>query len=166
MLLQNTAEGTFLVRDSQDPRFLYSLSVQRSKEGPTSVRIHFNNGKFSLDAEERIRELMPRFDSVGELVEHYVALNDKHSSSKEVFVDQKVEERKILTPIILHQPLFKKPPSLAHFSRLSINRSMAAKRYNTQASVLTKQEAENDEMKTLKLPPKLLEFLKNYPLCI
>jgi len=166
MLLQNTAEGTFLVRDSQDPRFLYSLSVQRSKEGPTSVRINFNNGKFSLDAEERIRELMPRFNSVGELVEHYVSLGEKHSSSKEVFIDQKLEERKIHSPIILRQPLFKKPPTLAHFSRIAINRSMASKRASLQASVITKQAVENDEMKTLKLPPKLLEFLKSYPLSI
>eukprot|EP00092_Neocalanus_flemingeri_P004573 GFUD01004924.1.p1 GENE.GFUD01004924.1~~GFUD01004924.1.p1 ORF type:complete len:455 (+),score=44.61 GFUD01004924.1:870-2234(+) len=166
MLLQNTAEGTFLVRDSQDHRFLYSLSVQRHKEGPTSVRIQFSNGKFSLDAEERIRELMPRFNSVGELVEHYVSLGEKHSSSKEVFVDQKLEERKIHSPIILRQPLFKKTPTLAHFSRIAINRSMGAKRSSVQASAIPKQAAENDEMKTLNLPPKLVEFLKNYPLSI
>lgn len=166
MLLQNTAEGTFLVRDSQDPRFLYSLSVQRSKEGPTSVRIQFNNGKFSLDAEERIRELMPRFNSVGELVEHYVSFGEKHSSSKEVLINQKLEERKIHSPIILRQPLFKSPPTLAHFARIAINRSMAAKRTSVQASVVFKNSVENDKIKTLKLPPKLIEFLEIYPLSI
>jgi len=165
MLLQNTAGGSFLVRDSQDPRFLYSLSVQRSKEGPTSVRIQFTNGKFSLDAEERIRDLMPPFDSVGELVEHYVSLGGKHSSPKEFFIDNNLEERRISSPIILRQPLFKSPPTLAHFSRLAINRSMATKQ-NMQASSILKQAVEKDEMKTLKLPPKLLEFLKMYPLSI
>jgi len=166
MLLQNTAEGTFLVRDSQDPRFLYSLSVQRQKEGPTSVRIQFNNGKFSLDAEERIRELMPRFNSVGELVEHYVSLGEKHSSPKEVLIDQKLETRKIHSPIILRQPLFKKPPTLAHFARIAINRSMAAKRSSVQASAVLEKSVENAEIKTLKLPPKLIEFLEIYPLSI
>jgi len=165
MLLQNTVEGTFLVRDSQDPRFLYSLSVQRPKEGPTSVRIQFNNGKFSLDAEERIRDLMPRFDSVGELAEHYVSLGTKHSSPKEVFIDHNLEERRISSPIILRQPLFKTPPTLAHFSRLTINRSLASKQ-NVQASSMPKQTVEKDKIKTLKLPPKLLEFLKTYPLSI
>jgi len=165
MLLQNTAEGTFLVRDSQDPRFLYSLSVQRPKEGPTSVRIQFNNGKFSLDAEDRIRDLMPRFDSVGELAQHYVSLGSKHSSPKEVFIDHNLEERRISSPIILRQPLYKSPPTLAHFSRLTINRSLATKQ-TKQASSVLKEKVEKEKMKTLKLPPKLQEFLKMYPLSI
>merc|ERR1719435_394194 len=119
MLLQNSKEGTFLVRDSQDPRFLYSLSVQRPKEGPTSVRIQFQNGLFSLDAEDRIREWMPRFKSVCELVEHYVSLGigSYQSASREILIDQKVEAREIHSPIILRQPLFKKTPTLTHFSR-------------------------------------------------
>ena len=55
-LLAAAEEGTFLVRDSQDPRFLYSLSLARAPEddGPTSIRILFARGKFSLDADERI----------------------------------------------------------------------------------------------------------------
>ena len=53
-------------------RFLYSLSVQRGPdEGPTSVRIHFSQGKFRLDAEDKIQHLMPAFKSVVDLVEYY-----------------------------------------------------------------------------------------------
>jgi len=167
ILLQDTAEGTFLVRDSQDRRFLYSLSVQRSKEGPTSVRIHFSNGKFSLDAEERIRDLMPTFNSVGELIEHYVSLGEKHLNSKEVLIDQKIEDQKIHTPIVLRQPRFKKPPTLAHFTRIAINRSMATKKMRAQAAATFQPlSTKSDNIKSLKLPPKLNEFLRNYPLRI
>lgn len=167
MMLQNTKEGTFLVRDSQDHRFLYSLSVQRPKEGPTSVRIQFHNGLFSLDAEEKIRELMPRFGSVCELVEHYVSLASEHpDTAREVLIDQRVEARQIHSPIILRQPLFKKPPTLAHFARISINRSLAASRSGVQASARSEKPVEIDEIKTLKLPPKLIEFLEVYPLSI
>jgi len=169
MLLQNSKEGTFLVRDSQDPRFLYSLSVQRPKEGPTSVRIQFQNGLFSLDAEDRIREWMPRFKSVCELVEHYVSLGigSYQSASREILIDQKIEAREIHSPIILRQPLFKKTPTLAHFTRIAINRSLAAKRSTSvQASAVSKKTVEIAEIKTLKLPPKLIEFLEAYPLSI
>lgn len=168
MLLQNSKEGTFLVRNSQDTRFFYSLSVQRAKEGPTSVRIQFQNGHFSLDAEEQIRESMPRFKSVCELVEYYVMLgtDSYQSSSKGVLIDQKIEARKIHSPIILRQPLFKKAPTLAHFARIAINRSLAAKRDCGQASTVPKKTVETAEIKTLKLPPKLIEFLESYPLSI
>jgi len=168
MLLQNTKEGTFLVRDSQDHRFLYSLSVQRPKEGPTSVRIQFHNGLFSLDAEEKIRELMPRFKSVCELVEHYVslAIESDHDSAREVLIDQRVESRQIHSPIILRQPLFKKPPTLAHFARIAINRSLTARRSSVQASARLEKTVEIAKIKSLKLPPKLIEFLEVYPLSI
>ena len=59
------------MRDSQDPSFLYTLSLQRTKEGPTSVRISFRDGKFSLDADPTIRRMMPEFDSIGALIVNY-----------------------------------------------------------------------------------------------
>jgi len=60
-----------MIRDSADPRYLYSLSVQTEK-GPTSVRLVFKNGKFSLDANEKLTELLPKFDAVPALIEYYV----------------------------------------------------------------------------------------------
>lgn len=42
-LLKDRPLGSFLVRESSDPRFLFSLSVQ-TERGPTSVRIHYING--------------------------------------------------------------------------------------------------------------------------
>lgn len=53
-LLKDSKVGTFLVRDSLDPRFLFSLSVQTEK-GPTSVRLFYANGYFRLDAQPHLQ---------------------------------------------------------------------------------------------------------------
>ena len=75
-LLEDCAAGTFLVRDSQDPQFLYSLSFQRGKKegGPTSVRIRQDKGRWSLDSQESIHHLMPSFSSTVDLIQYYVNL--------------------------------------------------------------------------------------------
>ena len=110
---------------------------------------------------------MPTFNSVGELIEHYVSLGEKHLNSKEVLIDQKIEDQKIHTPIVLRQPRFKKPPTLAHFTRIAINRSMATKKMRAQAAATFQPlSTKSDNIKSLKLPPKLNEFLRNYPLRI
>ncbi|RZF37200.1 hypothetical protein LSTR_LSTR016820, partial [Laodelphax striatellus] len=72
-LLLPTTPGTFLVRDSSDPRYLFSLSVQTDR-GPTSVRLHYADGHFRLDAEAKIIPLMPLFNCVVKLVQHYAQL--------------------------------------------------------------------------------------------
>ena len=48
-------------------------NANRENSGPTSIRIHFVNGKFQLDAEDRIRSLMPKFDTIIDLVQFYVS---------------------------------------------------------------------------------------------
>lgn len=141
VLLQDSKDGTFLVRDSQDPRFMYSLSLQRSKQGPTSVRISFRDGKFSLDAEPTIRRLMPQFESIGALISHYCAdCEDSKGSSSPA------------ANIVIRRPLYKHPPSLAHSARLCINKTF-------------KQQS-LDKERHLQLPPKLLEYLRSYTLSI
>jgi len=142
ILLQNTRDGTFLVRDSQDPKYLYSLSLQRSKEGPTSVRISFCEGKFSLDADPAIRGLMPKFESIGSLISHY---SQERSLSR-------------AANVVVRRPLYRQPPSLAHSARLSINRSLS------QAS--TSNCRRSDQLRELQLPPKLVEYLGSYTLSI
>lgn len=169
-LLANTEPGTFLVRDSADPNFLFSLSVQRGKsnnnnktdnEGPTSVRIHFQRGKFRLDAEESIRHLMPEFDSVVALIEHYMSNNKNTNSSNsnpylarlngsQVFVDNL---GKLSSPICLKKPLYKEVPSLSHLSRLVICGAMAA-----QTSVDAEKKTQ-----MLDLPLTLKTFVRQYP---
>ena len=63
--------GTFLVRDSADPRYLYALSIQ-TERGPTSVRIHYTEGCFRLDADSLLAERLPKFRSVPDLIDFYV----------------------------------------------------------------------------------------------
>jgi len=146
-LLKSTPEGTFLVRDSSDPRFLYTLSVQRGPdEGPTSVRIHFSEGKFRLDAEEKIQNLMPAFTSVVDLVEHY---SSQHKSAKShVWIDMGGQ---ISPSIWLKAPLLKKVPTLAHSARLTVHQNLES------------QHQLEDVQRQFKLPYLLTRYLKEYP---
>ena len=172
-LLQDTTPGTFLVRDSQDDRFLFSLSVQRSgKEGPTSVRIHFNQrGKFKLDAEEEILTLMPEFPSVLDLIDHYLlppggggasstakskeeaavakaAALATTSGKTPVWLDANGQQS---SEIRLRRPLYQNVPSLAHAARLSVNLRLSGR------------EGREGAVKTLGVPAKLEKYLVDYP---
>lgn len=138
VLLKNTEPGTFLIRDSSDPNFLFSLSVQTSR-GPTSVRLHYVNGQFRLDAEEKLIPHMPSFNSVIDLIDYYVANtvknkagNKQHKSSKkvpkhnlqkskdQVWIDS---EGNVYSNILLVKPLYKRNhfSTLQHLARLTIN---------------------------------------------
>ena len=153
IFIQFSEDGTFLVRDSHDPRFTYTLSLQRAKEGATSVRIFFSHGKFSLDADERIRHLMPRFSSVGALVSHYVSL------------DQEPDKAEAPWPgpwrLSVRRPLLRSPPSLSHCARLAINKNIRNSRASGANSFSTKYFCD-----TRQLPTKLLEYLEKYTFCI
>ena len=144
-LLKNTSEGTFLVRDSSDSRFLYTLSVQRTPEdGPTSVRIHFANGKFYLDADEQIEDLMPKFDSVLDLINHYCNLSQNNCAKSHIWVDNKGH---FYSPICLKKPLKKDVPTLSHVARLAVHQSMKSQ----------------DLLPELNLPNQINNFLVKYP---
>jgi hypothetical protein len=147
-LLRNSAEGTFLVRDSADSRFLYTLSVQRATdEGPTSVRIHFSHGKFRLDADENIEHFMPKFDSVLALIEHYQELTNCSKRAKShVWIDQSGQK---YSPICLKKPLRQNPPSLAHCARLTVHQNLKNGAKITDDS--------------LALPNRLSNYLLEYP---
>jgi len=152
-LLQNTEDGTFLVRNSQDPQFLYSLSLQRVKEGPTSVRIAFVRGKFSFDAEERIKDQMPEFDSVGELISHYVV----GKKSIDYYHKQNPFDPNVSSQtLVLRKPLYKSPPSLAHCARLVINRSLK----NSQ------RFSKHSNSEQVQIPTKLRDYLDRYSLTL
>ena len=114
-LLQSCAVGTFIIRDSADRHYRYTLSVQTDK-GPTSVRIDYNRGKFRLDCENNMKSSLPEFSSVISLIEHYVRVSK--SGNRHVWVDA---EGKVYSPIIVRLPLWRSTPSLKHLCRLSIN---------------------------------------------
>jgi len=166
-LLQDTPQGTFLVRDScsKDPAYRYSLSVQRRTreewvagrllraEGPTSVRIQFVNGEFRLDADDKIRHLMPVFPSVGHLVSHYLRLSSR-KGRREVLIEEAQEaERGAVSGLLLCAPLLREPPALGHLARLAIHHAMDGK-------------AGEKERQQLQLPSKLQEYINSYPLDI
>lgn len=135
-LLQNSPVGLFLLRDSSDPRFLFSLSVQTAL-GPTSVRIHYSCGRFQLDAEPSLAGAVPTFPSVVALVEHYVGLGGPQlclSGSK-------------YSHVLLKAPLYRTFPSLKHLARLEINRLQPAPL----------------DPKHLPIPVLLKKYLTDYP---
>lgn len=153
-LLQKTPIGTFLVRESSDPRFFYSLSVQ-TERGPTSVRIHYVSGYFRLDAQPHLKSTMPLFSSVIELIQYYVAQSRASMNSAQVWVDPK---GKLYSPIVLDRPLRKdkKPPSLKHLTRLAIHKSV-------QATSKTRVGLFSPAFTQLELPSSLTTYLAEYP---
>ena len=156
-LLQDSPQGTFLLRDSfsKEGCYKYSLSVQRRSEGPTSVRIQFVNGEFRLDADDKIRERMPRFPSVGELVRHYVRLSSRKNRREVLIEQEEAEARGVVSGLLLTGPLLKCPPSLGHAARLAIHRAMEGCQVDSDKAI-----------QQLSLPSKLNAFLDSYSLGI
>ena len=137
-LLQSCSIGTFIIRDSADRNYRFSLSVQTEK-GPTSVRIDYNRGKFRLDCENSMKSTLPEFSNVINLVEHYVKVSKK--GGRHVWVDS---HGKVYSPIIIRRPLTKTTPSLKHLCRMTINMSLA-RSYTAE-----------------RLPPNLTKYLDEY----
>ena len=140
--LKDTQVGTFLIRDSSDPKFLFSLSVQTDK-GPTSVRIHYSGGYFRLDSEKPSNGLLPRFTSVSKLVDYYIQLSKDGGSKANMFLDK---QGSVFSSITITKPLYSHLPTLKHICRVMINRHCS----NVDAT---------------DLPKLLKEYVKQYPHC-
>uniref|UniRef100_A0A7M4F9U5 Cytokine-inducible SH2-containing protein n=1 Tax=Crocodylus porosus TaxID=8502 RepID=A0A7M4F9U5_CROPO len=99
--LQKMPEGTFLVRDSTHPSYLFTLSVKTNR-GPTNVRIEYADSKFRLDSNCLSKPRILAFPDVKEMGAAAVHLK-------------------------LIRPLNRKDnaPSLQHLCRLRINKSTA-----------------------------------------
>jgi len=128
-LLSQCSPGTFLLRDSSDRRYLFSLSIM-TVQGPTSVRLLFSKGCFRLESSG---VLSPRSPCIVSLIIRmaYLARNTSASkktiseeqSTTEIFASMSIGlPQKRSKPSLLEKPLFVKVPSLAHMSRLAINR--------------------------------------------
>ncbi|XP_019880375.1 cytokine-inducible SH2-containing protein [Aethina tumida] len=151
-LLKDSKIGTFLVRNSSDPRFLFSLSVQ-TERGPTSVRLFYINGYFRLDAQQHLQSAMPMFPSVIELVQHYVN-QSKANNAAQVWVDP---QGKWYSSILLERPLRKKEPgSLKHLARVAIHKALEAS-IKPRLSILPAPHTQLD------LPKSLTNYLSEYP---
>uniref|UniRef100_A0A8D0G8J8 Suppressor of cytokine signaling 1 n=1 Tax=Sphenodon punctatus TaxID=8508 RepID=A0A8D0G8J8_SPHPU len=64
--LKGEPEGTFLIRDSRQKNCFFAISV-KTATGPTSIRINFQAGRFSLDGSKET------FDCLFKLLEHYIS---------------------------------------------------------------------------------------------
>ncbi|XP_042197970.1 suppressor of cytokine signaling 2-like [Callorhinchus milii] len=140
-ILNQTTEGTFLIRDSSNPEYLLTLSVKTSS-GPAHLRIEYNEGKFGFDSVVLARPKLRNFEDVVDLVQHYVLLSKTTQSAHEQSISPVTKD-----PVIhlkLTKPLYITTPSLQHLCRIIINKT-------------TKKTQE------LPLPSRLKEYLLEYP---
>ncbi|KAG8236545.1 hypothetical protein J437_LFUL011322 [Ladona fulva] len=159
-VLADSPPGTFLVRDSSDSRFLFALSVQ-TQRGPTSVRLHYSQGRFRLDAEPRLAAMMPLFDGVVRLVEHYVEEGKRRAKSggvpppgskpvgNQVWVDSR---GRVCAHVMLNRPRYRSTPSLQHLARLAVNKRLKESKRDVKAAAIS-----------LRLPAPLIDYLADYP---
>ncbi|XP_061524325.1 suppressor of cytokine signaling 2 [Phycodurus eques] len=110
-VLRDAAEGTFLVRDSSQRDFLFTISAVTSA-GPTNLRIRYDGAKFKLDSVVPVRPKLKHFDSVVHLVEHYVQLSRAAAAAPPNGT----------VPLLLTRPAYAAVPPLQHLSRVAINR--------------------------------------------
>lgn len=153
-LLQNKQVGTFLVRDSANPRFLFSISVQ-TEHGPTSVRIHYARGLFRLDCPDSLVSCMPLFECVLQLVEYFVRLSQSIKASSCIWLD---DSGRTNTRVCLYRPLYKYVLTLQHLCRLTANKRLQARADPSLGSWLL-----DDNLDTLELPRTVKAYLSDYP---
>ncbi|XP_063380458.1 suppressor of cytokine signaling 2-like isoform X1 [Cydia fagiglandana] len=152
-LLKEASVGAFVVRDSGDRNFIFSLSVQ-TERGPTSVRLHFECGFFRLDCEKPLARYMPRFRCVAELVQHYA--RSGRAAAGAVWVDRAGAPH---SAVLLRTPRRSAPPSLLHCARLAIHRALDSDPRSPKLWSAPKH-------RLLPLPTTLLDYLGEYPYSI
>ncbi|KAJ8373567.1 hypothetical protein SKAU_G00041470 [Synaphobranchus kaupii] len=133
-ILQDAAEGTFLIRDSSQRDYLFTISAMTSA-GPTNLRIEFKEGKFKLDSVVLVKPKLKQFDSVVHLVEHYVLLSRTSTQS--------LAPPTGAVQLLLTTPVYAATPSLQHLCRISINKATR-------------------RVQDLPLPNRLKEYLTDY----
>uniref|UniRef100_A0A3B3CQ64 Suppressor of cytokine signaling 2 n=2 Tax=Oryzias melastigma TaxID=30732 RepID=A0A3B3CQ64_ORYME len=140
-VLQDSSEGTFLLRDSSQTDYLFTISAMTSA-GPTNLRIEYKHGKFKLDSVVLVRPKLRQFDSVVHLVDYYFQLSrsthrsDPNSQPVATGPNGTVQ-------LLLTKPMYAAAPSLQHLCRIAINRR-------------TRQT------QNLPIPNRLKDFLTNY----
>ncbi|KAJ8411387.1 hypothetical protein AAFF_G00173930 [Aldrovandia affinis] len=121
-ILQDAAEGTFLLRDSSQRDYLFTISAMTSA-GPTNLRIEYKEGKFKLDSVVLVKPKLKQFDSVVHLVEHYVLLSRtscKGSGGEPP--GPSLAPPNGAVQLLLTTPVYAAMPSLQHLCRISINK--------------------------------------------
>jgi len=171
--LAGRAVGAFLLRDSADRRYLFSLSVQTCR-GTTSIRLSYRSGLFRLDCSADQEHLMPTFDCPLRLLTHYVRLCSTGAGGgprpaseprrpgdvrrhRHGYVLLESSGRRD-TPVLLVRPYRERPSSLAHLCRRTVHRALAdggrADHDDSAAAAAVDR---------LQLQPSLKTYLKLYP---
>ncbi|XP_026753586.1 suppressor of cytokine signaling 2-like isoform X1 [Galleria mellonella] len=153
-LLKDASIGAFLIRRSGDKNFIFSLSVQTDR-GPTSVRIHFEDGFFRLDCDTSLVKYMPRFRCVVEMVQHYILVGERGAAGT-VWVNR---EGCPHSPVLLTSPFRKNPPTLKEAARLAIHKALDSNPLKPKLWCAPKH-------RLLPLPPTLIDYLGKYPYSI
>lgn len=148
-ILKPCAVGTFIIRDSSDSKYLYTISV-KTKRGPTSIRICYEHGRFSLDSDVKSRSRMPKFSTLLDLVDFYVRKSIGKESEQCRFLDKWGKKD---LPIVMSVPKQNDVPSLKHLTRTLVNRCLPATGSSSVRLLIEK----------LPLPKPLKSYLKDYP---
>ena len=106
-LLKNSPVGTFLVRDSESPNHVFSISARTSR-GTTSVRISYdaNNETFTLDVggltnEGKISQ-SPRFHCVTDMINYLTQVSGRDRKEQCLCIES---DGRNDTPFVLIHPL-------------------------------------------------------------
>lgn len=144
--LKNEAIGTFLLRDSTDSRYLFTLSVKTLK-GMLNIRVIYERGRFSLDSMDSNK---PHFDCVLKLINYFTGVS-KNIDGRTVFaiLTDKNETSTKEIGLVLQKPLFHKPPTLMHLCRRIINRTYSV-----------------EQVFELHLPEAIESYMIKYPYSI
>lgn len=137
-ILQDTSEGTFLVRDSSQRDYLFTISAMTSA-GPTNLRIEYKDGKFKLDSVVLVKPKLKQFDSVVHLVEHYVQLSRTSCKGRTT----PLAPSNGTVQLLLTTPVYTATPSLQHLCRIAINKTTR-------------------RVQELPLPNRLKDYLTDY----
>ncbi|XP_063797452.1 cytokine-inducible SH2-containing protein [Pseudophryne corroboree] len=150
--LQKMPEGSFLVRDSTHPSYLFTLSV-RTNRGPTNVRIEYSDSLYRLDSNWVSKPRILSFPDVVSLVQYYVSSCNADGWKEPAANPSPPAPPSPKEPAAVHlkllQPLHRsgEGPSLQHLCRLQINRSVAP----------------DSDVTELPLPRRMVEYLQRYP---
>jgi len=145
-LLKHTPEGTYLLRDSSNGGFLFSLSV-KTKRGVTAVRIAYEAGRFKLDCDKDMARRMPLFACILELLQFYTKLTKpsaKHQNNMCVFLESSGRRD---TAVVLSHPRVHSVASLKCLARKTLNGML------------------NEEQRRkllLFMPPQIERFMTDY----
>lgn len=141
-ILQDASEGTFLVRDSSQRDYLFTISAMTSA-GPTNLRIEYKHGKFKLDSVVLVKPKLKQFNSVVHLVEHYVQLSRTSNKVPSGQQSSAAAPPNNTVQLLLTRPVYTATPTLQHLCRIAINRTTL-------------------QVQELPLPTRLKDYLTDY----